>query len=231
VDIYTQDIVHFLIVSKESLRNFRLFICQIKEEINYPLQGAVIDLRSGLSTAIREFYPGIPIQACVIHLSRQIDYRLPKSRKSPFYEENKTLRKILHSILFAEDIKKAYRSLKCLEKVEKDYQTRSQRSVIKMVKWNLPLILAHHFHKALPRDNNIIENVIKQLNRKIKLVEGFKSEESAKNYLKLLIMHYRFKEFNNSSDKSKNGKSPLQLAGVNTKGLDWLLYEIDFQRS
>jgi len=61
VDIYTQDIVHFLVVSKESLRNFRFFICQIKEEINYPLQGAVIDLQSGLTTAIREFYPSIPI--------------------------------------------------------------------------------------------------------------------------------------------------------------------------
>jgi hypothetical protein len=38
---------------------------------------------------------------------------------------------------------------------------------------------AHHFTPGLPPDNNVTENVIKQLNKKIQLMEGFESLSSA----------------------------------------------------
>ena len=50
-------------------------------------------------------------------------------------------------------------------------------------------------HNLRP-DNNIAENVVKQLNQKFKKVVGFESYETAYNSIKLLVMRYRFHTFN-----------------------------------
>jgi hypothetical protein len=58
-------------------------------------------------------------------------------------------------------------------------------------------------------DNYITENVIKQLNKKLRLMEGFESIESAERYARLLVGCYRFKRFTDSRN-GNNGKAPLE---------------------
>ena len=83
---------------------------------------------------------------------------------------------------------------------------------------------AHHHTPGLPADNNVTENVIKQLNKKLRLMEGFESLESAERYVRLLVGCYRFKRFTDSCRRADNGKAPLELAGVDLAGRDWLSY-------
>jgi hypothetical protein len=87
--------------------------------------------------------------------------------------------------------------------------------------------MAHHFTPGLPADNNVTENVIKQLNKKLRLMEGFASIESAELYVRLLVGCYRFKRFTDSCRKVHNGKAPLELAGVDVAGRDWLTFLLD----
>lgn len=82
----------------------------------------------------------------------------------------------------------------------------------------------HYEHKGLPRTTNIIEGIIRQLSRKIDDTDGFNYSETAWNSLKLLIMRYRFKRFSCSRTKENNGHSPLSLAGVNTKSINWVRF-------
>ncbi len=66
--------------------------------------------------------------------------------------------------------------------------------------------------------------MIKQLNKKLRLMEGFESLESAERYIRLLVGCYRFKRFTDSCRAANNGKSPLELAGVDLEGRDWLSF-------
>jgi hypothetical protein len=85
---------------------------------------------------------------------------------------------------------------------------------------------AHHLAPGLPPDNNVAENVIKQLNKKLTLMEGFTTLESADRFCRLLVACYRFKRFTDSRNGS-NGRAPLEAAGVDLDGRDWLTFLID----
>lgn len=224
-DIKTQDIVHAKLVEFEDRVCFTQFLIELKDKIRYPLKAITLDIRRGLISAIRDILPEVPIQACVIHLSRQLDQRLPKGKKkSKFRTKNKILKDLIRKILFANDFEDAELNFWYLHSEEYKFQTKQQRSVIKMIKRNFWLIVTHLIHPGITRDNNTIENIIKQLNRKLKLIGGFRNKESAWAIIKLLILCYRFKAFTNSHDTFFNGKSPLELANCNVKDLDWLHY-------
>jgi len=53
------------------------------------------------------------------------------------------------------------------------------------------LIKSFKDHNLRP-NNNIVENIIKQLNQKFKKVTGFEFYETACNSIKLLVMRYVF---------------------------------------
>ena len=74
------------------------------------------------------------------------------------------------------------------------------------------------------RDNNITEGVNDKLQMKLFLIRGFKKEESARNTLKLIVMHYRFNPFCSCKIREHNGMSPLNIAGVDTSRLNWVTY-------
>jgi hypothetical protein len=67
----------------------------------------------------------------------------------------------------------------------------------------------------------------KQLNKKLRLMEGFESLDSAERYVRLLVGCYRFKRFTDSGRRASNGKAPLELAGVDITGRDWLSYLLE----
>jgi len=58
---------------------------------------------------------------------------------------------------------------------------------------------------------------------KLKMIRGLKNMNCVRNSLKLAIMHYRLSPFLSSRNRN-NGKSPLMLAGVNTRGINWITY-------
>lgn len=66
--------------------------------------------------------------------------------------------------------------------------------------------------------------MIKQLGKKLRLMEGFESLASAERFCRLLIGCYRFKRFTDSCRSACNGKAPLELAGVDLAGRDWLTF-------
>lgn len=66
--------------------------------------------------------------------------------------------------------------------------------------------------------------MIKQLSKKIRLIEGFATMASAETFSRLLVGCYRFKRFTDSSSRNGNGRSPLELAGVDPLPKDWLRY-------
>jgi len=224
VDQLTQDLVHIDLVDRENEEDCCRFLLTVRDEMNYPIRTLVSDLGKGkvLIELVEKIFPDIPHQTCVVHFSRYVDMTVPKSKKSPYYTQNQFLRQTIKEILFSDSFHDADEIFLRLFSIQQHFHASYQRRILKSLKKHFRLLTAHFFHPDLPRDNNITENIVKKLNRKLKLIDGFKNKQNAYYFLKLWAAYYRFEPFTSSKHSYRNGKSPLNLAQVQTLNFDWL---------
>lgn len=76
--------------------------------------------------------------------------------------------------------------------------------------------------KELPKTNQQIENLFRQLKLRTHSINQFHSYITAKNYLNTWSLARRFTPFTDCKNKEKNHKAPLELAGCNIKDLNYL---------
>jgi transposase-like protein len=222
-DLSTLDITYWEIASSEDEVGCRNFLINLREEI-YPLRGIVTDLGRGKVwlKLIADIFPEIPHQACVVHFDRYVDQILPKSKLNKHYQENQILRQLINNLLYASSFNDAEEIFSRLQRVKSYFKTDYQITVLKSLTKHFDLLTAHFHYSDLERTNNITENIIKQLDRKIFLLSDFESAQAATNFIKLWVYSYRFKPIASSNYLSRNGLSPLQLAGVSAIPFNWL---------
>ena len=90
-----------------------------------------------------------------------------------------------------------------------------------LIRRNLQSLLVHFACPGLDRDNKV-EGVANQLREKIKLKRGFKKSCNACAYVALICPWYKFKRFEASTHKERNGRSPSELAGCTVGRQDWI---------
>jgi transposase-like protein len=225
-DVMTFDPVFFCLADSENVQESEYFFLIIKDVLRYPTRGIVSDLGRGKAFVARiaKVFPGVPHQACVIHFYRYVQRTIPAGKKSPWYRENRFLRRTIYDLLFTQQLAEAEELLHSLQNNRHLFRAAYHQTIIRSLERHFHLLSAHFHHPVLVRDNNVTENLIRQLNRKIKQSDGFKIRDNADSFLKLWFIYYRFNPFVNSSVKHRNGKTPLELAGVNIKNRDWLSF-------
>jgi transposase-like protein len=100
----------------------------------------------------------------------------------------------------------------------------THRRIIDFIGGRWQQLTVHYHHRGMPRTNNIAENTMRQLERRLKTVEGFGTVASARAYLNLLIGYLRTKPLTDcrGSRRYRNGLSRLELAGATLPTHDWL---------
>jgi len=220
VDLGTQDAVNFALVERENYDAFSMFLRQIKRDIEYTPRIIVTDLDPAWFKAIRHIYQGIPVQGCVVHMERIIDRIMPKRSRTMKQDELKTL---IRRFLYASNLTEANQSLREIKSRRGEWTDDTSREAIESIIAHHKVLTTHLNISDSFRDNNITESVIDKVEMKLKMIRGFKNVNCARNSLKLAITHYRFSPFLSSSN-GNNGKSPLMLAGVNTRNINWIAY-------
>lgn len=223
VDQRTHDLVHAVLVPWETPEAFTRLVTEAVRGAGYPLRGIVTDLRIGFWNAWKDYFARVPLQACRVHFDRRLDMDIPKHKRSPKGPLAAEFKTRLRSVIYAKSEEEATRLLRDLHRDRERYQGLGRINLIRSITRFFSLYMTHHRHPDLPADNNITENVIKQLGKKLRLIEGFANVDSAERFFRLLIGCYRFKRFTDSTN-GRNGKSPLELAGVELTGKDWLSY-------
>lgn len=101
-----------------------------------------------------------------------------------------------------------------------------ERALVQSLRLHRSWLMTHLGHPHIPRTNNRIENLIKQLNRRLKTIEGFGTPQAALGYLYLWSVYHRFKPYTDCRPphRHRNGKAPLECAGVDLTGLDWFKF-------
>lgn len=229
VDQATQDIVHALVLPIESGAGFVRLVTEAVTDARYPLRGVVADLGPGappssFPQASTDYFGRLPFQACRVHFDRRLDLYLPAAKNQPGASLRAELKTRIRRVLYAPTYQEAFARYYQLAANESRYTTLGgHHNLIKSLRRTFGLYMTHHHHPGLPADSNITENVIRQLNHKLHLMEHFATIQSAEHFSRLLIGCYRWKRFTDSNN-GHNGKSPLELAGVTLPTTNWLTY-------
>lgn len=134
-----------------------------------------------------------------------------------------TLRDHCHRVMFAKSQAQAKEEFSQLRRA-RQFPVREHRKAVAFLDRHWERLIPNHRVKGLPRTNNLVENVNKQLERRFKTIEAFQHRSTAINYVNLLVAYLRQKPYTDCrrTRKHLNGKSRLEAAGVKTLSPDWL---------
>lgn len=142
------------------------------------------------------------------------------------------LRRYLRMYVLSNTPQKVEIRLKKIKKLRSKFKDKNKKIyflINSLIKYK-ENIFAHLKIPCIPYTNNRLENLIKQYERRLKTIEGFGNNlKATEGYLNLLGIYQCFKPYTDakSYNRYKNGKSPLELAGVSTKGIDWVRFALN----
>ena len=238
-DLKTRDVPNWEYAEGETSLDYKILFLTL-QEMNYPFRGVVSDRNAQIIRWRKRLLPEIPHQYCCIHFLRDVGTKLhyvsirsklrgkSKEQKNIILQEFGDVlrfRKKIHAILFARTEKMARYRLKLLVEHGRWLNSTMKSFVADLLK-EADHYLIHFSVPGLPRTNNIAELTIKHIRKRLKLIEGFQSDETAENFLKLFIHSLRMRKVTSAKKKHQmlNYKAPLQNAVPELSIRDWLRF-------
>ena len=227
VDAYSQDIPHAILAENEDGMNFTHLLLVLKSPIGYPFKGVISDGDPSVQGAIKAVLPGMPYQYCVQHFEKEL-YRYIRyqfTQKRGHWREAERFLEAAKKLLYANSYEEAKEYLLAIS-TDPGFKKAGLEPAINKIRVNFDDLTRHHFHPGMPRTTNIGEGLFSRLDSKINQADGYKCHATALATLNMIIMHYRFKTFTDcrKKNKHKNGKSPLELAGVDVSKINWIKF-------
>jgi len=222
-DAITQDLPLASLAPTEASEYYKPLLQSLTGELSYPLKGLVIDGDRGLRSACQELFPRIPLQLCVRHMEQFLHYHF----RYLYQGSGRGVQDFIDlatRLLYLDSKEKLPFWLEVWKTKRGAFKNCGLEREILSFEDKMDFLFTHLDHPAMPRTTNIIEGIIRQLGRKIDDTDGFNSTETAWRSLRLLIMRYRFHRFTDSRLEGHNGKAPLELAGVNVEGINWVRF-------
>lgn len=245
VDCFTLDIVSWSVEYRETVAGYSKLIDSV-EACGYTIGALVSDGHVAITSLTRETKPvfnhkytrtyprpgitpakpkrprflGVPHQLCLVHAERDLESLVGKLPK----KDRKILLSLTHRVLYASNLKQALKRRRKLTEVS-TLMPPSHHLCSLWISDHWEAFTTHHSARVkgrkIPATSNVVENTISYLNARLKTVKRLRSLKSAVNITNLIIMNYRFKPLENSKNKLKKGKTPLELVIGKKLALTW----------
>lgn len=224
VDFGTGDLPHYELATSESKIDLMLYFKMLKE-LDYPLKALVCDGNPFIpETARFVFGDHIVVQLCTRHFLDGLRRELPQEEDQKRREKLEMLLSNIQSVIEATDVEEAEKRLKLLVAFSKTFRHPLREQFIRAFKDHKEKLCAHLLHPelGLPHTSNDAENLIRQVNQRLKSLGRFFNRHYAKDYLNAWALLRRFTPFTDCRGhrKYRNGKTPLELAGCDIKNID-----------
>jgi transposase-like protein len=223
VDVFTYDLLHMDIYPYNGKDEARAFLQALKAK-GYTPQVIVTDMNQDYSEPIQAVFPGATHHECVFH-ALQWAQRLVKEVYSNDYAENHpeavTLKEQIYQVFDAKTkrtVNKRYRKVMALKEEYVAQMPQAQR-IFDFLERHYPKLVNAVENPLIPLTNNTVELVIRRFDQHYQNMCGFDSLETARKYLHLFELTYRFTPFAKDNRPVKGreldirGKCPLELAG------------------
>lgn len=223
VDVYTYDLLHIDIYPYNGKAEARAFLQALKAK-GYQPQVIITDMNQDYSEPIRQVFSQAVHHECVFH-ALQWAQRLIKEVYGPDYAEThpeaEGLKQRVYKIFDAKTkrtVNKRYREVMALQDQYVDQMPEAER-IFEFLKRHYPKLVNAVENPLIPMTNNTVELVIRRFDQHYQNMCGFDSIETARTYLNLFELAYRFTPFvaDNKPVQGREldirGKCPLELAG------------------
>lgn len=219
IDYPTKDLPHYLLHDEEGKIDLVIYFKRLKE-LSYPLKVLISDDNHEILAAARFVYgDDFVFQLCVKHYLEKIIRWIYPAKTDPLIE-------LIRRIILAPDINSAREELAYLSEYRYAVVTaKIQKQIYLDFKEHLPHLTTYlKYPEYIPRTNNEIENLFRQFNLRMKTIGRFYHWRYAANFLQAWALMRRFTPFTDcrKPNQKRNGKAPLELAGCDIKGIDYL---------
>ncbi len=163
---------------------------------------------------------GVPHQLCLAHAQRDLETLVSKLPK----KDQKNLLFHCRRVLFAKNLKQVQKRQSSFASISASLPVAHQLASLWIFDhWEALTI--HHLvrvnKRKIPTTSNTVENIVSYLTARLKTVKRLRSLKSATNITNLIVMNYRFKPLENTKNKLKKSKTPLELVIGEKLSLDW----------
>lgn len=225
VDVLTKDLPHYKVTDAETKIDLYDYFTVLKDDIGYDLKVLVCDGNPETTVTVRIVYgTDVGIQLCVRHFIETLKSIAREERK----QDRTVTDNLVISIWSSLGLRRENDCFDALKILTSMPETRCQKLIVHNLNKHIYQLTTHFRYQDqyfVPRYNNDAENLFKQVSLRLKSWNMFRNMESAENYLKAWALHRRFTKFTDCRghiNRLKNGKAPLELAGVDIKNIDYL---------
>ncbi len=223
VDVHTYDLLHIEIFPHNGPLQARAFLQALRAQ-GYQPRVIVTDMNQDYSDPIRQVFPQAKHHECVFH-ALQWAQRLIKDIYGHDYAhthpEAQDLKERIYKIFQAKSKKTVNKRYRAVMDTKEHYvaQHPEAQRLFDFLERHFPKLKNAVEDPLTPLTNNAVELVIRRFDQHYQNMAGFDSIDSARSFLNLFSLFYRFTPFGKDNRPVEGrtldirGKCPLQLAG------------------
>ena len=183
----------YKVYDSEDSANTRDFIQEVKDAYPIEIVGVTSDFGRGkcFVKVIEKQLPQALHQICHVHFKRYVWLFLPKTRRSQYFWRNNVLKYLINKVLDAPTREESLNWLEQFKKRIKFFKASYHKRFICSLLRNYAALTAHYENPAIVKTSNVSENLNRQLERKLKNTDGFKTESNLLSFLKIWFVQNR----------------------------------------
>jgi len=201
IDARTKHPIHYGLYKGETKESSSHFLIQVKKNYGTKIKGIISDFGRGkcFIPIVQEILPDVPHQICLVHYMRYVWLFLPRTRRSEFFWRNAVLKVLIKRIITSDCREESLMWLQKLKELIPFFRATYHKRFIRSIIVNYESLTRYYDYGFLQTNTNAIENLNRQFERKLKNMDGFKSEENVKDFLRIWFANYRIKLKNRRS--------------------------------
>ena len=223
VDCYTYDLLHIDIYPRNGKNEARAFLQALKAK-GYQPRVIITDMNRDYDEPIQKVFANATHHECVFHALQWAQRQIKEVYGSDYaqtHPEAVDLKAKIYRIFKAKSrktVRKRYLEVMAL-KVQYVARTPEVECIFDFLERHYPKLVNAVENPLIPLTNNTVELVIRRFDQHYQNMCGFDSIETARKYLHVFELAYRFTPFvkDNRAVKGREldirGKCPLELAG------------------
>jgi transposase-like protein len=225
VDVFTYDLLHIDIYPHLGKDQARAFLQALKAK-GYQPRVIVTDMNQDYTQPIRTVFPKAIHHECIFHAlqgAQRLIRKVYGQHYAQTHPEAVLLKEQIYAVFQAKSrktVNKRYRQVMALEEVYVAQEPEAH-AIFQFLEHHYPKLVNAVENPLVPLTNNTVELVNRRFDQHYQNMCGFDSIVTARTYLGLFELFYRFTPFARDNrpvegrDLDIRGKCPLELAGYN----------------
>ena len=217
VDVHTLDLLHINIFPNLGKDSARTFLLELRAK-GYQPRVVITDLSPDYAEPLGIVFPNAVHHECVFHALQTWHRDFKDTFGSDYAQTRPELFQLRQQLdrIFRAKTRRTVAQRYAEVMAQRDRLVRAEprlEPILDSLARHYPLLVNAYDHPFIPLTNNATERLIRRFDQHYQNFAGFDSLQTARFYLHLFELTYRFTPFGPEVQPHLRGKCPLELAG------------------